>query len=514
MNMFNSVELRRPRFNKFDLSHDRKFSMHMGALVPILCEDVLPGDRWQVDSESLIRFAPMLAPIMHRVRVRTHFFFVPNRIIWDEFETFITGGPDGTDAPLTPFFRLANDTGKFAMVKGNLMDYLGFPPIDSSSLVANEIDFSALPARAYNTIWNEYYRDQNLTEPLAVPKTSGAQTATQMLEELILRAVCWQKDQFTSALPFAQRGPAVAMPFDVDWTYKDTSEAFKSPVGSGAPAFGAIEGTPGGLEDAANDPIYIDNIQSIDSSSVTIRDLRRAEALQKWYEKNATGGARYTEQIYVHFGVRGDDARMQRPEYLGGGMQTVSISEVVATATEATEAIPQGNMSGHGVSLGRTNKFSRRFKEHGWVIGLMSVLPDTAYQQGIPRKLTRFDKLDYAWPLFANIGEQEIKLKELWYDQAESDPEVNDSTFGYQNRYYEYKYIPSSVHSDFRDNLAFWHMGRIFSAKPELNEEFVTADPTRRIFAVETENTEPLWCHCYNRINAIRPLPYFGTPTL
>ena len=514
MNMFNSVELRKPRYNKFDLSHDRKFSTKMGDLVPILCQEILPGDRFRVDSEAFIRFAPMLAPIMHKVDVFVHYFFVPNRLIWSEWESFITGGAQGTDAPVHPYFVFngAGGVNQF-FLNGGLPDYLGYPTLPTAgTVITNPVNLSVLPMRAYQRIFDQYYRDQTLQPSNPGSLSSGVQNPAEVGIIAQLRQRAWEKDYFTSALPFAQRGGEVSLPFEVNVNYSDFATAIRT-AGPNATGPLSADGVNGGqIEDSTGATVRIENIESIDSASVTIAELRRSARLQEWLEKNATGGARYVEQIYAHFGVRSSDARLQRPEYLGGGKQPVSISEVLGTNQDgATE--PQGNMSGHGVSYGRTNRFARRFEEHGFVMGIMSVLPRTAYQQGIPKTLMRFDRFDFAWPEFANIGEQEIKLPELWYDYSGPASELTE-TFGYQSRYAEYKYVPSSVHGEFKDSLAFWHMGRIFDAKPELNSQFVTSDPTRRIFAVTDPNEQELWCHVYNNVQAIRPLPYYGTPAL
>jgi len=260
----------------------------------------------------------------------------------------------------------------------------------------------------------------------------------------------------------------------------------------------------------------IENIDevTIDNVNTTINDLRRSIKLQEWLEKNARGGGRYTEQIRSHFGVVSSDARLQRPEYLGGGKQPVVISEVLSTFQAADgDGEPQGNMAGHGISVGNSNGFTYRAEEHGVVIGIISVLPRTTYQQGIDRMWIRDDKFKYLWPSFGQLGEQEITNVELYMDYFNG-PENNSAVFGYQSRYSEYKNQPSRVSGVFRDSLAYWHMGRIFNSQPSLDAGFVSADPTTRIFAVEDPNVEHLYCQMYHNFSAIRPLPYFGTPTL
>lgn len=533
--LFSSVKMRRPRRNKFDLSHERKLSFNMGKLIPIMMQEIVPGDKFRVQSEVMLRFAPLLAPIMHRVNVTTHYFFVPNRLIWDEWEDFITGGREGTSAPVWPFIRI-NDNTDQEFQRGSLADYLGIPPIETLG-VTQGLDISALPFRAYQLVWDEYYRDQNLLASLGLLKTSGQQTTGETTKITTLRDRAWEKDYFTSALPWAQRGGQVEIPFgDAGIQYKDESlvvNSFTDTLLNGpnymqiAPTVsGGTAKVPGGLQIGdstgtgvtAGQQVRIENIESIQPSA-TINELRRSIRLQEWLEKNARGGARYVEQILSHFGVRSSDARLQRPEYLGGGRNPVVISEVLSTASSYNEAgdqqgMPQANMAGHGVSFGTTNGFRRSFEEHGFVVGMLSVLPKTAYQNGVNKMWSRSDKFDYYWPEFANIGEQEIKEKEIfWNANVATTP---DATWGYQSRYAEYKYTPSTVHGEMRDELSYWHMGRIFSgAAPPLNNDFVTSNPTTRIFSVEAPSTvDHLYCQLYNRVDAIRPMPYFGTPML
>lgn len=514
MKIFDKIKVSAPRLNKFDLGHEKKLSLNMGQLIPIVIQDIVPGDKFRVSSEIMLRMAPMLAPIMHRVNVTTHYFFVPNRLVWDEWEDFITGGREGTLQPEWPTVPINEETrGTGIWNPSQLPDYFNIPPIPNVP-VANPMNISALPFRAYQLIWDEYYRDQNLTPSLDISKSSGVQTTAETEKICAIRNRAWEKDYFTSALPWAQRGPSVDIPIEGQGTvtYKPVTELRSNP--SGNPLEGTLEGDMAGNLQANPGGIYgrVENIDEVDVSSAgfTITALRYAVRLQEWLEKNARGGARYVEQILSHFGVVSSDARLQRPEYLGGGKSPVVISEVLQTAQSDTD--PLATMAGHGVSVGRTNGFQRRFEEHGYVIGLMSVLPRTTYQNGIPRHFFRSDKFKYFWPEFANIGEQEIERREIWYDAT--DPVGgNTETFGYTPRYSEYKYAPSTVHGTFRTSLSYWHMGRIFTAIPQLNTSFVTAVPTKRIFAVE-DAPDTLYCQIYNRIDALRPMPYFGTPTL
>lgn len=520
MNMFQNIRTSRPKRNKFDLSHERKMSINMGKLYPIICQEIVPGDSFRVNSEIMMRFAPMLAPVMHRINVYTHYFFVPNRLIWDEWEDFITGGREGTSEPVWPHVQMTDANIDWFGI-GDLSDYMGIPPMSAGTSLSTP-DISALPFRAYSLCYDEYYRDQNLEASLDISKSSGVQAGAELAKIMELRFRAWEKDYFTSALPWAQRGPEVLIPIEGEGSVNYYEQSYLaepdgSPVTSGA--VGSMGGNPTQLRaelGTANQPIRVENIESIEfeNSTVTINELRRSVRLQEWLEKNARGGARYVEQILSHFGVRSSDARLQRPEYLGGGKNPVVITEVLSTYQDATgTGEPQANMAGHGISFGKTNGFKRTFEEHGFVIGIMSVLPRTAYQQGINKMFSRVDRFDYYWPEFANIGEQEIKNKEIFTSNLQSGNDL-EGTFGYQSRYAEYKYSPSTVHGEFRNTLAFWHMGRIFNSKPSLNAGFVLAtDVTDRIFAVPGAS-ENLYAYVYNRIDALRPMPYFGTPTL
>lgn len=487
-----------PKKSAFDLSREQKLSCNMGELIPTYVEEIIPGDEFKVKSEIFCRMAPMIAPIMHRVDVYMHYFFVPNRLIWDEWEDFITGGRQGISNPTWPNFTYEN---LCATGDQRLMDYLGIPP-DIGAVNSLPLEISQLPFRAYHLIWQEYYRDESLEPEIDINNIGIATACT-------LRNRAWEKDYFTSALPWAQRGSEVGVDLgpnyltESEW-YEDDGSAI---AGDGARFELDASGNYSVLtKDTPGSPsTRVENLEQIE---LLINDLRQANAVQRWLEKAARGGYRYVETILSHFGVRSSDARLNRPEYLGGGKQPISISEVLNTSATATE--PQGNMSGHGVTAGATNSFKKSFEEHGFVMGIMSVLPKSAYQQGIHRMWTRDTKYEYYWPEFANLGEQEIKMQELYVDVTA--PELSE-TFGYQQRYAEYKYGCSTVHGDFRDSLDFWHMSRIFTSKPVLNDSFTRAVPTDRIFAVQ-DGTDTLWIQLYHDVKARRPMPYFSVPRL
>lgn len=476
-NIFETIGLTKPRKSAFDLSHEKKLSCKMGDLIPIYLDEVVPGDHFQVNSEIMIRLAPMLAPMMHRVDVYCHYFFVPNRIIWSEWEEFITGGKDGLATPTFPQVPMEQANFDGYIVPGTLGDYMGLPQADDVVPPYDPL-VSQMPFRAYTQIYNDYFVDPNVGPIESVDPPQGAGIYAK-------KRRAWGKDYFTSCLPWPQRGPQVDLP--IDFNYANPSKV----IAQDDTDLGVLNSniTTGNLSSAiaptGTTPARIENLEE-DGVTVSINELRSSNRLQEWLEKQARGGHRYIETILSHFGVKSSDKRLQRAEYLGGGRQPIVISEVLQTSETVSAGgnTPQGNMAGHGIAVGKYNKFKKHFEEHGYVMGIMSVLPKTTYQQGIPRHFLRKDKLDFYWPSFAHLGEQAVQNQELYY-QWNGTAGQQEGTFGYQQRYAEYKYKPSTVHGDFKTNLDFWHMGRKFTAPPQLNEEFMKSDPTDRIFAVQ-----------------------------
>lgn len=529
--LFNEVPVMKVNRNLFDLSHEVKMSGKFGYLYPVLLMDCLPGDTIREKMTVNARFAPLLAPVMHRVDVKTHFFFVPNRLLSDHWENFITGGQDGTMNPVLPYITpaaLIDSAAERAdlMRKGTLWDYFGLPVLDGAVPVSPSTQqFSILPFRAYQKIWNDWYRDPNFDVEEGLNLEMEGEVSAQQYDMLFIKRKSWEKDMNTSQLPWPQRGAEVLMPLSGTGTvtYRNATNVYRAD--DGLPVAGqGIEttGTSFMSFDGADSPLAarFENIDEInlDSSDVSINDLRRALALQRWLENNARGGGRYIEQIESHFNQRVPDYRLQRSEYLGGGSQPVVISEVLSTAD--SEDVPVGDMAGHGQSVGKTNQFTYRCQEHGWVIGIMSVVPRTAYQQGIDRMWMRQSRFDYAWPELARIGEQEMYSKEVYFSFNDDDTVNNDETFGYLPRYAEYKFKNDRVSGDFRDTLSFWHLGRIFSQRPTLDAQFTTMyedslyeETFRRIFAVQ-DGTDYLWFQLFHHLTAKRPLPYFGVPSI
>jgi len=495
-NLFNSIKLTKPKKNVFDLTHDVKLSANMGNLTPILTMECVPGDKFDLSCESLIRFAPLVAPVMHRMDVTMHYFFVPNRILWDNWEKFITDANSGIVSPTVGY----SDSSYFDDKKA-FMDYMGVPPVPSGG--TNQL-INALPLAAYQCIYNEYYRDQNLISPVNYKLTDGNNDVNRP-ELMKLRKRAWEHDYFTASLPFAQKGAAVDIPIGL--VEGDLPVYLNSSNGTtlnGSPSSVNVA-AQGGRTDVPTDSLYADT-SNAEIEPTTINDLRRAFRLQEWLEKNARGGTRYIENILTHFGVKSSDARLQRPEYITGVKSPVVISEVLQTGQ--SDSTPQGNMAGHGISVTSGRAGSYFCEEHGYIIGIMSVMPKTAYQQGIPKTYLKNDPLDYFWPSFANIGEQPVTKNEIYAYTSNA----ND-TFGYVPRYAEYKYMPSRVAGEFRTSkLDFWHLGRIFDTEPNLNQTFVECNPTTRVFAVEDVEGDHLYCHVLNKIRAIRPMPKYGTP--
>lgn len=538
---FNSVLLTKPQRSDFDLSHFRRSSTRMGRLTPVFVTECVPSDTFRGSSDILLRLAPLLAPIYDNIQLYVHFYFVPNRLLWKDWEEFITGGRlgvgvDPVAAPVPPYVILGQVLGLFPSYfeKGSLADHLGvpifqdFPDYDPADY--NGVNLDMLPFLAYGRIYYDYYRDRNFIpdDYMEFPVPSGViDPSTSPFFWTQLRS--YEHEYFTSALPFTQRGEEVLMPLagTAAVTYLERSKLVKSdtdlPASSGAvditnwstpdPDSGAS------LQDDESSILRIENIDEvlISGSNVSINDFRTAYALQVWLERNAVAGSRYTESTQAHFGVRPQDSRLQRAEYIGGGRIPVKISEIVSTAysDDGSATVPLANLAGHGITYGNTNQFNYFCTEHGFILGIASLMAPPSYHQGLPKMFRRRSFLDYPWPTFAKLGEQRVDKAELFASAENLTEDENGEIplFGYQSRYADWKFIANTNHGDFHDTLLFWTLTRQFANSPVLNYQFNEFDTTTqdRIFAVNG-SFDNFWMYIHNNVTVRRPLPYFGTP--
>lgn len=482
----------------------------MGYLYPMMCDEVVPGDVFDISAEAVIRFAPMVAPVLHEIILKADWFFVPYRILSSRdpayvdgastWEKFITGGQSNTDATALPRVTTAS-------VEGDLLDHLGCVP---GVTLTGDDRMLAYPVYAYNLIYNEYYRDPNL-EALATLNATTLLTAN------------WDADYFTRALPWQQRGTAPALPIagttsavyagNKTIEYPAVSVTANVPMltnNTNAQPYDAA--TKAGLEAGYLTKAKLD-ANTVDlsvASTFSISDFRVAVQLQRWLERNARTGYRYTEFLGSHFGVSPRDDRLDRPEYIGGLRQSIVVSEVLQTSESGTT--PQGTMAGHGILAGKHSIGRYHAMEFGLIMCLMSIQPRSAYQQGIDRQWLRVSKYDFYFPEFANLSEQGIYNMEVYAQNTSGS--LNKTVWGYQGRYDEMRSKRDRVAGAFRSSLAYWHAGRIFGSLPALNSSFGHVDPTAtsctRMFAAPSADT--LYVHWGNRIKAIRPLPPTGSP--
>lgn len=500
--IFNYIARPKIKRSTFDRSHYKKLTAEMGKLVPILCEEVLPGDNFKIQSNLMVRFAPMVAPIMHRVNAHIHYFYVPNRLIWDDWEDFITGA-EGLVVPTVDLKSIGK-----GIDEGHLADYLGIPPGNYSD--GNTFNINTLPFRAYLKIFNDYYRDSNL-----VPDDIEKNDAGLVVSDCFFSA--WEKDYFTTAFTSPQKGEVVQM--DATIIHRDKARIVKTtdavPAAGDLKAGAAIVGTNyKEVADAASGALKIESVEGV---TIDVEELRKATRIQKYLERLKRTGGRYAEHLLGFWGVNPKDERLQRAEYLGGG-KTSLIVNAVENTSDTTNAV-QGQLSGNGTILGETNRASKFVEEHGFIIGIMKVLPETSYSQGIERMFLRELNLDYYFPDFANLGEQDIKKVELYFDKTKTEAE-NNETWGYQSRFAEYKYKQSTVHGAFRSNLSFWHMGRLFDKLPNLNVDFIMSnkgiddeEKKWRVFAV-LDTKEHMYVQVFNNVIATRPMPFLPEPSL
>lgn len=494
----------------FNRSHGHKTTFSSGFLVPFFLDEALPGDTFNLKASMFARLSTPIVPIMDNMFLETFFFAVPIRLIWDNWQKF--NGEQDNPGDSTDFLVPQTNSGT-GWTETSLEDHFGLP-----INVAN-IDVCSFWHRAYNLIWNEWFRDQNLQDSVSVPKGNGPDPAATW--QLLKRNK--RHDYFTSCLPWPQKGPGVELPLGTTApVISNNAQPTYSAAGfSNVPLqAGTISGSTAlqfGPGVTSLQPTYIGNQSGLvadlsSASSATINSLRQAFQVQKLLERDARGGTRYTEILRSHFGVISPDARLQRPEYLGGSSSRINISAVAQTS-ETGSTTPQGNLAAFGTVGDTFHGFSKSFTEHTVILGLVNVRADLNYQQGIRRMFSRQTRFDFYWPALANIGEQAVLNKEIFCQGTAAD----DQVFGYQERWAEYRYFPSIISGRFRSTSAapldIWHLAQEFTTLPALNSTFIQESlPLERCLAV---NTEPQFIFdSYIELKCARPMPVYSVPGL
>ena len=530
--------------SRFDRSASVKTSFNVGDLVPFYLEEVLPGDTFQVKSSKVVRMQTLLTPMMDNIYLDTYYFFVPNRLVWQHWKEFCGENTESAWIPQTEYSipqLVAPASGGWSV--GTIADYFGIPT------GVPGLSVNALPFRAYALIVNEWFRDQNLQDPLVVPLDDSTVTGvnsgtfvTDVAKGGLPYIASKYHDYFTSCLPSPQKGPDVTIPVaaaanlpvvpladKVPSSLLSNQSYTVSPSGSVntivSMAFFKNTGEQVGVTGSSSSTDFtpvINNlwaVQSGNAQAATINQLRLAFQIQKFYEQQARGGSRYTEVVRSFFGVTSPDSRLQRPEYLGGNRVPINVNQVIQQSGTESTGTPQGTVVGMSQTTDTHSDFLKSFTEHGFIIGLMVARYDHTYQQGLNRMWSRKDKFDYYWPVFANIGEQAVKNKEI-FATGSADGSKDDEVFGYQEAWADYRYKPSQVtgemRSQYEQSLDVWHLADDYDTLPSLSDSWIREDKSTvdRVLAVTSQVSNQLFADIYVTNYATRPMPMYSIPGL